>query len=165
MYFIIDPAHMRVIDALTSIEDATAVYDAQRLAIGDVILAEVMLDSRDCAATKIPAELARAIGAWNAMCDRLPVKLPKVKAASQFLSPYRRWKRENPGRSYLLEKLVEDVSRQSWCHSWITFGWLFGKKNGEPNSEKLRNGKFDNTARRNDARISTRDDEFSPTER
>ncbi len=85
----------------------------------------------------IPPELARAVEAWNAMCGRVRAKLPRVMKPAQYVAPYRRWKRENAGRTYLLEDVVAAAETAIWSHEWIDMGYLFGKKNGTHNSDKL----------------------------
>lgn len=169
MFYLVDRVAGLIVGSRESIDGITEFasgevqrgYKPEELEIAETLLA--IGDNSTTVAKKIPPELDRAVEAWNRMCERLPVKLAKVKSAARYLPSYRRWKRENRERNYLLEKLVDDVQRQSWTHAWIEFGWLFGKKQGTPNAEKLRNGKFDG-ARRNDARTPG-DDDFKPTER
>lgn len=93
----------------------------------------------------VPGELARAIEAWNAMPNEVTV--PRLRGnLSRFNGPYRKWKREAGARNYLLEQLVADVIATPFCWPWIRFSWLFGKKNGELNSEKLRSGQWKDAA-------------------
>jgi hypothetical protein len=102
----------------------------------DAFLAEP-LTSNVAAKNAIPGELARAVDAWNAMPKSVTV--PRLRGnLSRFVAPYRKWKKEAGQRDYLLEQLVADVAAMPFCWPWIRFAWLFGKKAGELNSEKLR---------------------------
>lgn len=84
----------------------------------------------------LPGELARAIEAWNAMPQS--VTAPRLRGnLTRLVAPYRKWKEAAGDRDYLLEQLVADVEATPFCWGWIRFPWLFGKKNGELNSEKL----------------------------
>lgn len=103
-------------------------------------LAETLI-VKEQAKGALPGELARAIEAWNAMPKEVTV--PRLRGnLSRLVAPYRRWKKEAGERDYLLEQLVADVAATPFCWPWIRFPWLFGKKNGELNSEKLRSGQW-----------------------
>lgn len=107
---------------------------------GDVFLAERLTFDKS-PRSAIPGELTRAIDAWNAMPKGIPV--PRIGSnRARFLPPYRRWKKEVGPRDYLLEALVVDVEATPFCWPWIHFGWLFGKKEGTFNSEKLHRGQW-----------------------
>lgn len=109
----------------------------------DAFLAEPLTGR--CEKHSIPGELARAIEAWNAMPKEVTV--PRLRGnLTRLVAPYRRWKKEAGQRDYLLEQLVADVEATPFCWPWIRFPWLFGKKNGELNSEKLRSGQWKNQA-------------------
>lgn len=89
----------------------------------------------------LPPELARAVVAWNDLAGRTSPKLPTVRSgAKNYIGPYRKWKKRNDGRTYLLEEVVAAVAKAGWTHSWIQFGWLLGSKDGTLNCEKVLNG-------------------------
>lgn len=89
----------------------------------------------------LPPELARAIAAWNELAPRTSPKLPAVRSgAKNYIGPYRRWKKKNDGRTYLLEDVVAAVAKAAWTHPFVTFAWLLGSKDGMLNCEKVLNG-------------------------
>lgn len=92
-------------------------------------------------AKAIPPELERAIEAWNSVADRTTPKLPRVRAAANYVAAYRRWKKRAIGRTFLLEELVSKIERVNpdWFQ-WLNFGWLFGQKDGTLNSDKIMHG-------------------------
>lgn len=74
----------------------------------------------------VPPELARAVEAWNLMCVRLKGRsaVPQVRAIANYVGPYRKWKKKNPERAYLLEDVVSAAERRIDLHHFLTFGWL-----------------------------------------
>lgn len=112
-----------------------------------------------------PPELARAVDAWNSMCDRVAAKIPRVRKAEQYIAPYRRWKREVSGRTFLLEDVVAAAEKAQWTHGWVNFGWLLGKKDGTFNCEKVLNDQTKNRDRGRRAAGNGHGQDFSPEER
>jgi hypothetical protein len=106
----------------------------------DIVVTEQLFEAAELASA-VPPELARAAAAWNELAGRTTPRLPTVRSGlHNYVSPYRRWKKRNVSRSYLLEELIARIERESWTWPWIQFGWLFGSKDGTLNSEKLMSG-------------------------
>jgi hypothetical protein len=105
----------------------------------ELIVTETLFTTA-AAMPKIPPELARAVELWNAIADRARPKLPKLRAIGNYVGPYRRWKKKNEGRDYLLEDVVAAVERATWTHPFIHFAWLLGSKDGALNCDKVLNG-------------------------
>lgn len=114
--------------------------EAARLEFPNAFLAETVIPGAD-PRTAIPGELDRAIDEWNAMTARINVHIDKVKTRTQYVVPFRRWKKAAGRRDYMLEQLIVDVEAQPYIWPTIRFGWLLRSlrtKDGELNSEKIR---------------------------
>jgi len=103
---------------------------------GELEVTETLFKA-SAAMPKIPPELARAVERWNGS----KVLRPNVRAIQNHVGPYRKWKRINDGRTYLLEEVVvaaERVVAADPFWSYLNFGLLMRlDKGGMLNSDKV----------------------------
>lgn len=150
---------------LRDVIDGILLDDFARYEISETLMPAAVLPTAP-SSKLMPAELSRAIEAWNAMCGRVTATLPRVKRGEQYIGTYRGWKRKNNARTYVLEAVVAAAERAVWTHEWIQFGWLLGKKDGTFNCEKLLHDQSPERGRGRRARGAATDaEQFNVTEK
>lgn len=120
-----------VVDSCSESKDVAAMMHRASKFGERIQLAEVLFEG-SAAMPAMPPELERGIAAWNTA--RIG---SQIRGGRRYVPAYTKWCKRNQDRTYLLESVVAAAERRTEWHSWLTFGWLFGQKDGVQNSSKL----------------------------